>query len=97
MELLFVMLGSILIGIAVYLLMPRRESYGVALLPALSGAITAVLWAGLTWAGWRFDEAWIWLVSLIAGGAGCAVLGILLSRRREVFDERLFQELSTPS
>lgn len=87
------MLGSVILGIGVYFLVPRRESYGAAMLPAASGAITAVVWAGLTWASWKFDGTWIWVVSLAAGCVGSAAAGLLLARRREAADDRLFQTL----
>jgi hypothetical protein len=96
MELLFVELGALLLGIGVYYLLPGRNSYGAALLPAIDGAVTAAAWAGLTWAGWPFDGTWIWIVSLALGVGAALATGFLLARARSASDERMFQTLSKP-
>jgi quaternary ammonium compound-resistance protein SugE len=94
MEMLFAVLGGLLLGIGVYYLVPGKGTYGAAMLPAVSGAVTAVVWAGLTWAGWKFDGGWIWIVALAAGVAAAALTGFVLVRMRSAADERMFQRLS---
>jgi quaternary ammonium compound-resistance protein SugE len=94
MEMLFAVLGGLLLGIGVYYLLPGKGSYGVAVLPAAAGAATAVVWASLTWAGWKFDGGWIWVVALAAGVAASALTGVVLARVRAASDERMFQTLS---
>jgi hypothetical protein len=94
MEMLFAVLGGILLGIGVYYLLPNKGSYGSAVLPAVAGAVTAAVWAGLTWAGWTFDGGWIWVVSLLAGPVAAGLAGLLLARTRAVSDERMFETLS---
>ncbi|MEO9014037.1 MAG: hypothetical protein ABI275_01830 [Terrimesophilobacter sp.] len=91
---LFVVLGGVLFGIGVYYLLPGKDKYGAAVLPAVDGAVTAAVWAGLTWAGWRFDGGWIWIVALAAGVGASALTGFVLSRMRSASDERMFQRLS---
>ena len=87
---LFAVLGGLLLGIGVYYLLPGKDSYGAAVLPAAAGAATAAVWAGLTWAGWTFDGGWIWVVALAAGVAasrphrGRARPGPLRLRRADV-------------
>ncbi|GAB3030321.1 hypothetical protein GCM10027052_03240 [Parafrigoribacterium mesophilum] len=94
MEMLFVVLGGLLLGIGVYYLLPGKDSYGAALLPAAAGAATAVVWAGLTWAGWKFDGGWIWVIALAAAVAASALIGLVLARVRSASDERMFEKLS---
>ena len=91
---LFAVLGGLLLGIGVYYLLPSKGSYGAAVLPAAAGAATAAVWAGLTWAGWKFDGGWIWVVALAAGVAVSALTGVVLARVRAASDERMFEELS---
>ncbi len=91
---LFVVLGGLLLGIGVYYLLPGKDSYGAALLPAAAGAATAVVWAGLTWAGWKFDGGWIWVIALAAAVAASALIGLVLARVRSASDERMFEKLS---
>ncbi|MEO6504631.1 MAG: hypothetical protein ABIW36_00345 [Terrimesophilobacter sp.] len=91
---LFVVLGGLLLGIGVYYLLPGKDKYGVTVLPAVDGAGTAAVWAGLTWAGWRFDGGWIWIVALAAGVAAASLTGFVLARTRSAADERMFESLS---
>jgi quaternary ammonium compound-resistance protein SugE len=52
------------------------------------------VWAGLTWAGWKFDGGWIWIVALAAGVAASALTGFVLARMRSAADDRMLQRLS---
>ncbi|MBN9149887.1 MAG: hypothetical protein KF739_05025 [Cryobacterium sp.] len=93
MELLFVILGAALIGLVPRYLLPHRDTYGSALLPSVSAAVAALVWAGLTWLGWKFDGGWIWWVSLGAGGLAALALPLMISPRRRHHDNELFQRL----
>ncbi|MEO6944211.1 MAG: hypothetical protein ABI053_05820 [Lacisediminihabitans sp.] len=94
MELMFVVMGGILLAGGIRYLFPHRSSYGVLLLPALGGVVSALVWAALTWLGWKFDGGWIWVVSLILPAAAAALAAILIPRRRVAADEVLLQSLS---
>ncbi|MBX3067560.1 MAG: hypothetical protein IT191_01925 [Microbacteriaceae bacterium] len=96
MELLFVALGSILIGLGLRYLLPGRHAYGSALLPAVSAIVASAVWAGLTWLGWHFDGGWIWWASLIAGGLASIALALILVPRRKQIDELTLQKLTRP-
>ena len=37
--------------------------------PPIGAGVAAVVWVALTWLGWAWDGGWIWVVSLVAGGA----------------------------
>jgi hypothetical protein len=91
---LFAVLGGLLLGIGVYYVLPGKGTYGAAGLPAVAGAATAVVWAGLTWAGWKFDGGWIWIVALAAGVAASALTGFMLARMRSAADQRMLERLS---
>jgi cyanate permease len=94
MELLFVTLISFCIGLAVRYALPGRDTYGVVLIPAIAAIVTAIVWVGLTWLGWKFDGGWIWVVGLAAGGVISLVLALILPRARKSHDENLLQQLS---
>lgn len=96
MELLFVVLGAALIGLGLRYLLPGRDTYGSAVLPAVSAAVAAIVWAGLTWLGWTFDGGWIWWASLVAGGVLAIATALILSPRRKHHDTALFERLSRP-
>ena len=94
MELLFVTLGGAILGLGLRYVLPGRERYGVLLLPAVGAAVASIVWAALTWAGWKFDGGWIWVVSLAAAAVVPALVALQLSRARRIGDERLLQNLS---
>lgn len=93
---LFVVIGGALVALAFRYLLPGRATYGSALLPALGAAVSAVVWAGLTWLGWPFDGGWIWWASLAAAGLAAIALPLLIAPRRSRHDEQLFERLSRP-
>lgn len=94
MELLFVVVIAVGIGGVLRYMLPQRMTYGILLLPAVSGAVTAAVWVGLLWLGWKFDGTWIWVVSLGAGFLAALATALVLPRRRVAHDERKLHELS---
>lgn len=93
MELLFVTVIAAGIGGLLIPITRRDDSLGYLLLPALSASVTAAVWVALVWAGLTFDGGWIWVISLVLGGAAALVAALVLPRRRAVADERLLHEL----
>ena len=94
MELLFVTLIAFCIGLGARYALPGRDAYGVALVPAIAAAVTALVWVGLTWLGWKFDGGWIWVVSLAAAAVVSLVLTLVVPRIRTANDETKLQQLS---
>jgi hypothetical protein len=95
MELLFVVLISAALGTIARYTIRGRETYGSALLPAISAAISAIVWVGLLWGlNWRFDGTWIWVASLVIGPLVALVLAVVLPRRRREADRELLARLS---
>lgn len=93
MELLFVVMGAIAFGLAPRYLLPHRDTYGNSLLSGVSVAVAAILWAGLTWVGWKFDDGWIWWVSLGGGLIAAFVTALVLAPRRRNQDQAMFERL----
>jgi cyanate permease len=94
MEIVYVTVVGAGIGILLRYLLPGREVYGVALMPALGAAVTAATWAGLTWLGWKADGGWIWLAALGAATVVPLVVALILSKRRQAADARQLHALS---
>lgn len=93
MEMLFATLGGVVLGLLVRYVVPGRETHGVLVLPGVGAIVAAVVWAALTWLGWRFDGGWIWVWTLVAAGVAALVVALLLPRARREKDEELFQQL----
>ena len=96
MELLFVALGGAILGLAARYSLPRRHTYGSALVPAIGTGVAAVVWVGLTWLGWPWDGGWIWVVSLAAAAVASVAAVLSIGPRRERADEALFERLARP-
>ncbi|MFZ7088294.1 hypothetical protein [Curtobacterium sp. RRHDQ10] len=82
MELLFVVLGGIVVGAVAHVVMPWRSTRGVLLAPAIGGIVAAVLWEALTWAGWSYGGTWIWVVALVGAGVVALVVEWIVGPRR---------------
>ncbi|AYF97077.1 hypothetical protein [Protaetiibacter intestinalis] len=94
MEIVFVTVIGAGIGGLIRYLVPGRRSYGLALLPGIGAAVTAVVWVILLWLGWTFDGGWIWTVSITAGAVASLLTALLLPRARAASDARRLHELS---
>lgn len=94
MEIVYVTVVGAGIGLLLRYVLPGREVYGVALMPALGAAVTAATWAGLTWLGWKADGGWIWVAALGAATVVPLVVALVLSRRRQAADARELHVLS---
>lgn len=94
MELAYVTVIGAAIGALARYALPGRRTYGLFLLPAIAAAVTAVVWVGLVWLGWKFDGGWIWAVSLAAATAASIAGALLIVRYRANADKRLLHQLS---
>ena len=94
MELLFVVLISAGLGLAVRYFVRGRETYGAALTPAISAAVSAIVWVSLLWGlNWQFDGGWIWTVSLLAGPIAALIAAIAIPPRRIDADRAMLSRL----
>ena len=77
-------------------LLPGRDTYGSALLPAIGAAVTAVVWAGMSWLGFDFEGNWGWLWLASVGGAivVALVVGLLVGTSRTRHDAQRLHVLS---
>jgi len=94
MELVFVTVIGIMIGVIARYAIPGRHTHGLLLLPAVAGAVTAAVWTASVWAGLTFDGGWIWAISIAAAVIASALVAVLLPRRRAASDAALFERLA---
>ncbi|MGG7463504.1 MULTISPECIES: hypothetical protein [unclassified Plantibacter] len=93
MELLFVVLGAAIIGLAARYLLPQRDQHGAALIPAIATAAAAIVWVALTWAGMPWDGAWIWVITFVASALTAVAADLVLGRVRTAKDAELLERL----
>ncbi|MFD1714247.1 hypothetical protein ACFSBZ_07190 [Amnibacterium flavum] len=94
MELLFVSLGGALLGLLARYTLPRRQTNGVVLVPAIGAAAAGVIWVALTWLGLAWDQGLIWWITLALAAATVAAAALLIGRARERHDAARLSELS---
>ncbi|NQX12828.1 hypothetical protein HQQ80_14410 [Microbacteriaceae bacterium VKM Ac-2855] len=95
MELLFITLGGVLLGLGARYLLPHRILHGSVLVPAIGGTVAAVLWVALTWMGLTWDGGWIWVITLVVTAGVVVAADALIGRARAARDdERLEGMLS---
>ena len=87
-------LGGVVLGLAARYGLPKRDTHGALLVPAIGAIAASVVWAALTWMGWKFDGGWIWVASLAAAGIVAALASALLGRQRRASDAELLTKLS---
>jgi quaternary ammonium compound-resistance protein SugE len=93
-ELLFIVLIGVLIGLAARGVLPRREVTGVVLLPAIGGVSAAIVWVALTWARMRWDDGWIWVATIAACALTVLGTAAVLTRIRRRDDQALFERIA---
>jgi hypothetical protein len=93
MELLFITVGGIILGLGARYFLPNRDRHGVILIPALGAAVSAVVWVALTWAGLPWDGGWIWAITLLVTAVAVSAADILIGRARKAHDEERLQAL----
>ncbi|MGV8884621.1 MAG: hypothetical protein ACOH1T_03400 [Microbacteriaceae bacterium] len=95
MEILFVVLLSAALGLTVRYLVRGRDTYGAALLPAVSVAVSVIVWVALLWGfNWQFDGTWIWVAALLSGPIVAFVVALALPRKRRLADRSMLTQLS---
>ncbi|KQO62906.1 hypothetical protein [Curtobacterium sp. Leaf261] len=97
MELLFVVLGGIVVGAIAHVVMPWRAVRGTLVGPALGGIAAAVLWEALTWAGWGYGDTWIWIVALVGAAVVAVVVEWITGPRRVRADEQFYRVAAKPT
>jgi len=93
MELLFVALGGVVLGLAARYSLPDRGSHGVVLVPAVGTAAASVAWVALTWLGLTWDNGWIWWIAFGVSAAVSVAVAIVLGRRRKRADQEMLHTL----
>ena len=71
-----------ILGLVAPYIYARSEEYGALLPPAIAMAIGSVLWAGLTWLGFKYTEGYIWVIIMVVMPLVMIVVSIRLAHAR---------------
>lgn len=66
MELLVIVLYAAILGLVAPFVMPKSDHFGNLVPAGLALTAGSLLWLVLTWLGFRYDEAWIWFIIMLA-------------------------------
>lgn len=86
MYILLAFLSACALGIGVHYLIPQRTLRGVALVPGIATAASAIIYTVMQWAGVGQDSVWLWLASIVGALVIAAVAGFMLTRMRSNSD-----------
>ncbi|MCS3842057.1 MULTISPECIES: hypothetical protein [unclassified Microbacterium] len=82
MYILLALIAACALGIGVHYLLPHRALRGVAVVPAISTAVAAVVYTLMQWAGVGEDSGWLWLASVGGAVVICAAAGYAITSSR---------------
>ena len=62
---LFIVIYAVILGLVAPYVGVKSENYG-SLVPTALGLVSgSALWILLTWAGFHYDQAWIWVIVML--------------------------------
>jgi uncharacterized membrane-anchored protein len=66
MEILIILGYAAILGLVAPYLTAKSGEYGVLVPPTFAAIGGAVLWVILTWVGFKYEDAWIWIIIMVA-------------------------------
>ena len=66
MEILVLLAYAAILALVAPFVLPKAEHYGSFVPAGISLVSGSVMWLILTWAGFHYDEAWIWFIVMLA-------------------------------
>lgn len=82
MYILLALIATCAVGIGLHYLLPHRTLRGVAVVPAVATAASAVIYTVMQWSGVGEDSVWLWLTSTVGALAIAGVTGYVLTASR---------------
>jgi len=87
MEIAFLVIYAVILGLVAPYVVGKSLQYG-ELVPASAALVGgSVLWAIFTWVGLSYEQAWIWTIVMLAMPACLFVATAWLTKTRNVIDE----------
>lgn len=86
MYILLALIAACALGIGIHFLLPHRALRGVAVVPAVATAASAIVYTGMQWAGVGEDSIWLWLASILGAVVVATAVGYGLTASRRMAD-----------
>jgi len=78
----FIVGYAIILGLVAPYINAKSEEYGWLLPPAIALAVGGTLWAILTWLGFKYEEAYIWAIVMVAMPIAMVVISNRVAKLR---------------
>jgi len=86
MYILLALIAACALGIGIHFLLPQRALRGVAVVPAVATAASAIVYTGMQWAGVGEDSIWLWLASILGAVVVATAVGYGVTAARRTAD-----------
>lgn len=93
MEILVLLAYAAILALVAPFVLPKSEHYGSLVPAGISLVSGSVMWLILTWAGFHYDEAWIWFIVMLAMPAAVIFGTRYLATTRSQAEEKKLAEL----
>jgi hypothetical protein len=93
MEILVLLAYAAILAMVAPFVLPRSEHYGKLVPAGISLVSGSLIWLILTWAGFHYDEAWIWFIVMLAMPAAMIFGTRYLARTRALAEEKKLAEI----
>jgi hypothetical protein len=93
MEILVLLAYAAILALVAPFVLPRSEHYGKLVPAGISLVSGSLIWLILTWAGFHYDEAWIWFIVMLAMPAAVIFGTRYLARTRASAEEKKLSEI----
>lgn len=93
MELLVIVAYAAILALVAPFVMPKSEHFGNLVPGALALTSGSVLWLLLTWFGFRYDEAWIWFIVMLAMPAATIFGTSFIRKNREAEEAKALEAI----
>lgn len=81
---LFIVIYAIILGLVAPYVGVKSDNYG-SLVPTALGLVSgSALWILLTWAGFHYDQAWIWVIVMLGMPAAMWFGAKYLEKKRSI-------------
>jgi hypothetical protein len=81
---LFIVIYAVILGLVAPYVGVKSDNYG-SLVPTALGLVSgSALWILLTWAGFHYDQAWIWVIVMLGMPAAMWFGAKYLEKKRSI-------------
>ena len=82
MEFAVIIFSALILGLVAPYLSAKSDEYGALVPPTIALVTGSAIWAILTWVGFKYSEAYIWVIVMVLMPVAMVILSSRLAHRR---------------